>query len=364
MMTQQWNPDARLDRRTLLRGAAGFGLAGAAATLLPGCSSNGKDQVASRAAAVIPGKQSAAGPALETTSIRLHSIPPAICIAAEYMAEPFLREQGFTDVQYTPYASKDLLAHFAAGDIDFGIGYAAAFIPQIAAGAPLVMLGGVHVGCWEVFATGDIKSMRDFKGKTVAITGPTFTDGIFMAMTLANVGLDLRKDVKLVTYPPTEFARLLSSGEVDAVVAFPPTSNDLTAKGIGHVVLNSMTDAPWSGYYCCTAVVHRSWMEKNPVATEAALRAVLKGADAVAKDPSAAAHTLVAHGFTPNEGYAHTALHQMPYHIWRDFDPEDSVRFYTLRLKEAGIIDRTPAQIIKQATNFSYLAQLKLELGG
>jgi NitT/TauT family transport system substrate-binding protein len=337
-----------------------LGLAATAGPLLSACGSGNGSEHAVSAAAPQPGHE----PTLETKSIRLHAIPPAVCIAAEYMAEPFLREQGFTDVQYPPFAPKDLLSHFAAGDIDFGIGYAAALIPQINAGAPLVMLGGVHVGCWEIFATGDIKSMRDFKGKTVSIIGPTFTDGIFMAMTLANVGLDLKKDVKLVSYPPTEFARVLASGEVDAVVAFPPFSTELKAKRIGHVVLNSMTDAPWSNYYCCTAVVHRTFMEKNPVATKAALRAVLKGADMVHKDPHSSAHHMVEHGFTMNETYASQALKQIPYNIWRDFDPADSIRFYTLRLKEAGIIDRTPAQIMKQATDFSYIAQLKQELAG
>ncbi len=190
-MRQPWNPEIHLSRRTVLRGAAGFGLAAAGGSLLSACSPRGDSQVKNLAGGTDQGTQSAKAPSLETTSIRLHAIPPAVCIAAEFMAEPFLREQGFTDVQYPPFEAKDVIPRIAAGDIDFGIGYAAAFIPEIAAGAPLVMLGGVHVGCWEIFATGDIKSMRDFQGKTVSIAGPTFTDGIFMAMTLANVGLDL-----------------------------------------------------------------------------------------------------------------------------------------------------------------------------
>lgn len=352
-MTQQWNSDNGVDRRTLLRGAAGLGLAAAGGTLLAACSS-GDDQVASRAAGSAP---------LETRSVRMLAIPPATCFAAGALAEPFLREQGFTDVQYKPFAAKDAFAQFAAGEVDFGMGYAAALVPMIAAGAPLVLLGGLHVGCWEIIATGDIKSMRDFKGKTVAIIGPEFIDGRFLGMTLANVGLDVRKDVTLVTYPPTEFARVLSSGEVDAVLAFPPISTDLKAKKIGRVVLNSITDAPWSSYYCCTAVVNRDWMEKNPVATKAALRAMLKGSDMVATDPKGSALHLVDHAFTPNEDYARQSLQEIPYDIWRDFDPADSVRFYTLRLNEAGVIDSTPEEIIKGGTDFSYVTELKRELG-
>ncbi|MGQ0465941.1 MAG: ABC transporter substrate-binding protein [Sporichthyaceae bacterium] len=292
------------------------------------------------------------------------ALPPSTCFAAVYVADPLLREQGFTDVQYKPFPAKEAFGKLAAGEVDMGVGYAAAFIPMIDAGAPLVMLGGVHVGCWEIFASGDIKSMRDFKGKTVAIVGSEFIDGRFLGMTLANVGLDMRTDVTLVNHPPTEFARLLSSGEVDAVLAFPPLSTDLRAKKIGRVVLNSITDAPWSSYYCCTVAVHKSWLDRHPMATRAALRAVFKGADSVAADPKGSARHLVEHGHTPNESYARQSLQEIPYDIWRDFDPADSVRFYSLRLREAGVIRSTPEQILERGTDFSHLAALKREPKG
>jgi len=278
------------------------------------------------------------------------------------MAEPFLREEGFTDIQYPQFPPASVVENFAAGDIDFGIGFGAAFLRKLEEGAPLVMLGGVHVGCWKVFGTGDVRSMRDFKGKTVSIIGPNFSDGIFMAVTMASVGLDLRKDVKLVSYPPAENARVLSSGEVDAVVAFPPISQDLRAKGIGHVVLDSMTDRPWSDYFCCMAVANRDWMEKHPVATKRALRAVLKGADAVAKEPERAARTMVDRGFTSNYEYAVQNLREIPYNVWREFDPADSIRFYALRMKEVGLITSTPEQVLKRWTDFRYLSELKREL--
>jgi NitT/TauT family transport system substrate-binding protein len=343
-----------MSRRALLRGAAVVGLAAAAGTLLPDCGSGGG------------GEGQASGPdadgPLETTSIRLHAVPPAICYAPGYLAERFLREEGFTDVQYPSFTAKNFVHGYVAGEIDFGMGYAASLIPVIEAGAPLVMLSGVHAGCWRIFGTGGIRSMRDFKGKTVSIIGPDYTDGIFMAMTLANVGLDLRKDVKLVSNLPTENARLLSSGEVDAVVAFPPISKDLQAKGIGTVVLNSLTDPPWSNYYCCMAVVNGTWKEKHPVATKRALRAMLRAADVIAKDPNGSARFMVDRGYTNNFNYACDALKEIPYNNWRDFDPQDSVRFYALRLKEAGIIKSTPGQILKRGTDFRYFSQLKREL--
>jgi NitT/TauT family transport system substrate-binding protein len=343
-----------LSRRELLRGAAGVGLGVATGTLLPACSSRGEGESRTSRAEDEPPP--------ETTTIRLHSIPPVSCIAAEAMAEPFLREEGFTDIQYRKLPPTNVAGPLAAGDIDFAVGYAAVMMLNIDAGSPLVMLGGVHVGCWQVFGTGGIKSIRDFKGKTISISGPTGPDGLFMATTLANVGIDVRKDVKLLNHPVTDAVQLLSSGEVDGVVALPPISQDLRAKGIGQVVLNSMTDRPWSDYYCCTANVNRSWMEKYPVASKRALRAVLKGADVTANEPERAARAMVDLGFTPNYDLALQNLREIPYGVWREFDPVDSIRFYALRMKEAELIKSTPEQIIEQGTDFRYLAELKQEL--
>jgi NitT/TauT family transport system substrate-binding protein len=344
-----------ISRRTLLRGAVGLGVAAATGTLLPGCGfGGGEDGKASEPEPDAP---------LETTSIGLVSIAETQCLAAQYLAEPFLREEGFTDIRYPRYKAKDYLADIRAGKIDLSLGYAAAWIPMIDAGSPLVMLGGVHVGCWQIFGTGDITSLRDFKGKTVSVVGPGFTDHIFMTMTLNDVGLDIDKDVKVVNYPPAENARILASREVDAVVAFPPINKDLRVKGIGKVVLNSLTDPPWSNYYCCTAVTNRDWVEKHPVAAKRALRALVKGADLVAKDPDGSARFLVDKGYASNFDYTCDILKEIPYNnIWRDFDPIDSVRFYALRLKRAGLIRSTPEEIIERGTDFRYLKQLRKEL--
>jgi NitT/TauT family transport system substrate-binding protein len=344
----------RISRRTLLRGVAGLGLAAATGTALPSCGwLGGDDREASG--------PDADGP-LETTSIRLFAIPPANCIAAQYMAESFLREEGFTDVQYVPASPKDVAARFADGQMDFGVGYPAYVMRMVADGAPFVMLGGLHVGCWEVVGTAGIKTMDDFRGKTVAVIGPDFTDGIFMAMTLKNVGLNLNEDVRVVNHPPSDYARLLTSGEVDGVVAIPPTSTDLRAKGIGHVVLKSHADRPWSDYYCCGPIVHRDWMERHPVAAKRALRAMLRGADVVAKDPDGTARHMVDRGFTNNFDYTCEVLKEIPYNVWRTLDPADSVRFYALRLKEAGLLKATPDEILKRGADFRYFKQLRNEL--
>ena len=103
----------------------------------------------------------------ETTTIRLAKIP-GICIAPQYVAEELLRSEGFTNVQYVEL-SVNVYAGFTAGTIDISMAFIAPYIIQMDAGLPLVLLGGVHAGCFELFGTERIKAVRDLKGKMVAI---------------------------------------------------------------------------------------------------------------------------------------------------------------------------------------------------
>jgi NitT/TauT family transport system substrate-binding protein len=56
------------------------------------------------------------------------------------------------------------------------------------------------------------------------------------------------------------------------------------------------------------------------------------------------------------------ALADIPYARWRQLDPEDTVRFYALRLHEAGMVKSGPRQIIAQGTDWRFLNELKKEL--
>ena len=68
--------------------------------------------------------------------------------------------------------------------------------------------------------------------------------------------------------------------------------------------------------------------------------------------------------FTPRYDYALQTMHEIPYNRWREYDPEDTVRFYALRLHEIGLIKSTPQKIIAQSTDWRFLNELKRELKG
>ena len=158
--------------------------------------------------------------------------------------------------------------------------------------------------------------------------------------------------------------RLLAEGKIDAYLGFPPEPQELRARKIGHVVVNSGRDRPWSQYFCCVVGGNREFVKKHPVATKRAVRAILKAASLCALEPERAARMIVDRSFTQRYDYALQTMKEISYGKWREYDPADTIRFYALRLREAGMIKSTPQKIIAQGTDWRFFNELKKELKG
>jgi NitT/TauT family transport system substrate-binding protein len=341
----------RQGRRKLLKGVAGLGLSVAGGSLLAGCANQ-----------VAPFFASRTGDQLETTRLRI-ARSPSLCVAPQFLAEPLLRAEGFTDLEYvTLDPTRTTAGQMGEGELDLTSLFSAPLIMRIDAGDPIVFLTGLHVGCFELFGTDAVRSVRDLKGKTVGILGPGGVQHVFLASMAAYVGLDPRVDIDFLSLPAPESMQRLEEGSIDAFLGFPPEPQMLRAKQIGHVVVNSSVDRPWSQYFCCMLAANKEFVQQHPVATKRAMRAILKATDMCAAEPERAAQLLVDNGFASRLDYARQTLHEIPYDKWRDYDPEDAVRFYSLRLQEVGMIKSSPATIIQKGTNWRFLNELKQEL--
>jgi NitT/TauT family transport system substrate-binding protein len=298
----------------------------------------------------------------ETTKLRLGHVP-SICFAPQYIAEELLRSEGFTDVRDYAFASGDAGAKaLASGQTDLGMFAAGLAISRWDAGDPVVILAGVHIGCYELFGSKRVRAIRDLKGKSVAVVGLGSGQHVLLSSMLSYVGLDPRREINWIVCPPTEGMQLLAEEKVDGYMAFPPEQQELRAKKVGHVVVNTMMDKPWSQHFCCMMAGNREFVRSNPVATKQVLSAILRAADICAREPKRAAQFLVDKGYTKNFDYALEATKDIPYNKWREFDPEDTVRFYSLRLQEVGMIKSSPQKIISQGTDWRFLREIKKEL--
>jgi NitT/TauT family transport system substrate-binding protein len=304
----------------------------------------------------------AAEPPLETTRIRIPQIPSA-CRSPEWIAEELLRIEGFTEVQYIPVqGTQGVERALASGETDIAGHFAAPVILRLEAGDPVVMLGGEHIGCFELLGSERIRTIRDLKGRSVAIPALDPAPYAFLASMASYVGLDPRKDLNWVKHRAGEAMQLLAEGKIDAYLGFPTEPQEFRAKKIGRVVVNSAVDRPWSQYFCCMLTGNRDFVRKNPVATKRAMRAILKSAEICAIAPEKVAKTIVGKGLSKNHDYALEALKSLPYGKWREYDAEDTVRFWALRLHEAGMIKSSPQKIIAQGTDWRFWKELKKEL--
>jgi NitT/TauT family transport system substrate-binding protein len=325
---------------------------------------NRRDFIASASLAAAAGVLGARGSLAdegppETTKIRLKQ-SAAICFAPAYVVEPFLRMEGFTDIQYVDAGlglpSGEVLAR---GDLDFDITFAGTVVHHLDLERPVTAVGGLHVGCYELFAREPIRTIGDLKG----IQSVNGSEYIYISIMAKYVGLDPKEDIEWVTSPKGSRALdLFIAGESDAFLGFPPEPQEIRARGFSRVIVNTITDKPWSDYFCCMIYGNRAWVRDYPVATKRFLRAIYKAADFCTAEPASAARQLVDSGFAERYDYALETIEEVPYDLWHEYDSEDTMRFYALRLHEVGLITSSPNALLADGTDWRFVNELKREL--
>jgi len=281
--------------------------------------------------------------------------------AAVHIAEALLRAEGFTDIRYDDTSEFGAIAPVAHGRVDFAPIYASQSVRAIDAGERLTLLAGVMVGCFELFAREGVDSVAELKGQSIGVGAAGSLSQQLVTLMAAQVGLDPVNDIHWITDPKVKPLDLFAEGKIDAFLAYPPDSQELRARHVGHVIVNSGVDRPWSQYFCCMIAGNPDYVRAYPTATKRVLRAILKATDLCATKPERVARQLADGDFTPRYDYALQTLSDNPYK-WREYDAEDTIRWYALRLHEVGLIKSSPQKVIADGTVWRFLDELKREL--
>ena len=328
------------NRRQFGLGSAGFGVA----TILP-----------------IPSVL-AADPPPETKSIRLKK-SSAICFAPYYVVEAFLRAEGFEEVQYIESeASENSARLMDNGELHFDQDFAGRIIYDLDNDRQITALGGLHVGCYELFAREPINTITDLKGKRVGINDFHWGEHLYISVMASYVGLDPKRDIEFVTPETGSPLEMFAEGKTDAFLGFPPEPQILRARGHSRVILSTVLDSPWSQYFCCVMFGNRAWIRDHPVATKRYLRAIYRAAEFCTANPSSAARQLVDGGYVERYEYALETIKLIPYDLWHEYDAEDTMRFFALRLYDAGFLKNPPNALIAEGTDWRFLDELKREM--
>lgn len=309
----------------------------------------------------LPGVASAEPPP-EVAKLRLvHT--PAICLAPQYLVEGLLRAEGFTEIEYVKVSTTGAPEVVVAGKADMSMWDVPGIIPTIDADAPLVILSGVHAGCYELMVHDGIQNIRDLKGRSIGVYALEGGDQILISSMLAYIGMDPRSDVKWIAgrslSGPME---MFANGEVEAFMGFAPEPQKLRKRNIGRVLVNTAQDRPWSQYFCCAVTANSDFVRRYPIATKRALRAYLKAADVCSDEPERVARYLVDRGFESQYEIGLEVLKGLPYKRWREANVEDTIRFHALRLHQVGMLNTTPNELVARSVDRRFLDEIRKEL--
>jgi NitT/TauT family transport system substrate-binding protein len=168
------------------------------------------------------GLAAAVEPPPETTRLRMMKVP-ALCEAPAQVAEELLLAEGFSDVQYVWAPGAAAFQKTAAGEIDLALQTALAGVRRIEAGDPVVLLAGVHVGCFELIGHGRVRAIRDLKGKVVVVPLLGGTPYMLIASMATYVGLDPHKDITWAVRSGRAAMQFFIDGKADAFMGSRPS---------------------------------------------------------------------------------------------------------------------------------------------
>ncbi len=301
-------------------------------------------------------------PPPETTHLRLTD-SSVLCFTPQFVIGELLRAEGFDQVEFVQRTSEvNTAVLLGNAEADISLALTPSALLEMDAGKPVVLLAGGHVGCYELFTPPHIRAIRELKGKAISIPRREGGGHVIAQMILSNIGIDPHKDVEWRIDRWADVPRLLAEEKLDAYIGFPPEPQELRARKIGHVILNTREDRPWSQYFCCSVAGHREFIRKHPIATKRALRAILKGIEICASDPELAARAAATHNPRAKLEDVLQMVKDLRYGSWRDFSAEDTARFFALRLRDIGMLKANPQKLLAQGTDWRFIDQLRKEL--
>ena len=306
----------------------------------------------------------AAKAGLETTTVRIANVP-GICIAPQYVAEELLRAEGFTDVRYVRLGARQ---QRAGGDRSRRNRFRSEFCLRTRRRArsmalSMTVLGGVHVGCFELFVNEGIRSLTDLKGKKVGIAFLGSPGHLFLAAMAAHVGIDPGKDLNWVTSEPAGPMELFTEREGRCLpgLSARPAGAARPAYRTRHRQQRRSTGpgrnisaACWRATGSSSAIIRSpprpccAPSSRPPISASPSRRGPHDGSS-MAVSPLAMITRCRRSTRSPTTNGANTIT-------------EDTLRFYALRLHEAGMIKSSPQKIIADGTDWRFLNELKREL--
>jgi NitT/TauT family transport system substrate-binding protein len=254
----------------------------------------------------------------------------------------FFKEEGL-EVSLVKCDWKNYKDVLALGGYDVTHHLVMYFLKPIEQGLDVKFTGGIHRGCLRVQAAtkGDIRTVKDLRGKRIGVPGMGTPPFIFANRVLGANGIDASKEITWLVYPAGELGLALDKGEVDAVANSEPIGSLLLSQGKVRNVADQAADAPYNDEYCCAVLVNGKFLARNPKASAAATRALLKAAKWVEANPKAAAKLSVEAKYLASTVDMNTVAISHLRYVPSVSGAETAVKLASAEMKVAGMLSPT-----------------------
>jgi sulfonate transport system substrate-binding protein len=254
----------------------------------------------------------------------------------------FFKEEGL-DVSLVKCDWKNYKDVLALGGYDVTHHLVMYFLKPIEQGLDVKFTGGIHRGCLRVQAAakGNIRTVKDLRGKRIGVPGMGTPPFIFANRVLGANGIDPSKDVTWLVFPAGELGLALDKGEVDAVADSEPIGSMLVAQGKVRNIADQAVDMPYADEYCCAVLVNGKFLARNPKASAAATRALLKAAKWVETNPKAAAKLSVEGKYLASTADQNTVAISHLRYVPSVSGAQVAVKLAAAEMKRAGMLSPT-----------------------
>ena len=116
------------------------------------------------------------------------------------------------------------------------------------------------------------KSLRDLRGKTIAIPSPFSNENFFLNRLMRDQGVGA-DEIKFVVLPPPDMVAALSTKSIDAFIVAEPFCGKAEMEGFGRVLYYAKDI--WPNYISCALVVHEDLIRDKPEAVRDLVRGII-----------------------------------------------------------------------------------------
>jgi len=191
-------------------------------------------------------------------------------------------EKNGLDVTIKKIPQKDRHLAIASGDIQCAATTVETWIVWSSAGIATKQIFQLDksYGADGMVVRGDIKSISDLKGKTVAASAPGTAPYFTLAWFLKKNGLTV-KDVTVVNLEPSAAAQAFIAGQNDAAMTYEPYLSSVRAKPEAGKIIATTLDYPMiMDTFGCTP----KFLDENPKAAQAFADSYFQAVEMIAKE--------------------------------------------------------------------------------